>query len=231
MILALFRTAADGIAREEALLSSGRPALLLWQAETTALVVPPGWTRREGFPAAQERCAQAGWPLIARSSGGGGVPQWPGTINLALVVPAQPGFTIQDGYRLICGAIAEALARFEVATDAGAVEGSFCDGDWNVTAGGRKLGGTAQRWRACASGRVALVHAALLLKPPPASFWTALDHAQRAPGLAGPIRPEAHVALSELLPGGMRIGSVFGALARAAEDRLAALAPKRRRAA
>jgi lipoate-protein ligase A len=231
MIVAVFRTPADGIAREEALLAAGRPALLLWRAETTALVVPASWTRRQGFPAAQERCTGAGWPVIARSSGGGGVPQGPDTVNLALVVPVRPGFTIEDGFRLICGAIAEALTRFEVATDVGAIEGSFCDGAWNVTAGGRKLGGTAQRWRACDGGRVALVHAALLLDPPPASFWTALGHAQQAAGLAGSIRPEAHVALSEVLPGGMRIGSVFGALARAAGDRLAGLAPGRRHAA
>jgi lipoate-protein ligase A len=231
MIMAVFRTPADGIAREEALLAAGRPALLLWRAETTALVAPASWTRREDFSAAQEHCAEAGWPPIARSSGGGGVPQGPGTVNLALVVPVRPGFTIEDGFRLICGAIGEALARFEVATDVGPVDGSFCDGAWNVTAGGRKLGGTAQRWRACKGGRVALVHAALLLEPPPGSFWAALDHAQRAAGLTGPIRPEAHVALSDVLPRGMRIGSVFGALARAAGDRLASLAPERRRAA
>jgi lipoate-protein ligase A len=231
MIVAVFRTPPDGIAREQALLAAGCPALLLWRAETTALVVPASWTRRDGFPAARERCAEAGWPLVVRSSGGGGVPQGPGTLNLALVVPARPGFTIEDGFRLICGAVAEALARFEVATDVGAVEGSFCDGAWNVTALGRKLAGTAQRWRACEGGRVALVHAALLLDPPPASFWRALDHAHRVAGLAGPIRPEAHVALSDVLPGGMRIGSVFGALARAAEDRLTTLAPERRQAA
>ncbi|MCB1499589.1 MAG: lipoate--protein ligase family protein [Bauldia sp.] len=231
MIPVAFRTPADGIAREEALLAAGRPALLLWRAETAALVVPASWTRREGFPAARERCAQAGWPLIARSSGGGGVPQGPGTLNLALVVPVPRGFTIEAGFRLICGAVGEALTRFEVATGVGPVAGSFCDGAWNVTAHGRKLAGTAQRWRARGAGRVALVHAALVLDPLPASFWTALGHAHRAAGVAGPIRPEAHVALSDVLPGGMRTGSVFGALARAAEDRLATLPPVRRQAA
>ncbi len=231
MIPVAFRVPADGIAREEALLAAGRPALLLWRAETVALVAPASWTRRDGFPAARERCARAGWPVIARSSGGGGVPQGPGTLNLALVVPVRRGFTIEDGFRLICGAVSEALARFEVATGVGPVDGSFCDGAWNVTAQGRKLGGTAQRWRERGEGRVALVHAAIVLDPLPASFWTALGHAHRAAGVTGPIRPEAHVALSDVLPGGMRTGSVVGALARAAEDRLAPLAPVRRQVA
>lgn len=220
MIPAVFRSAADGIAREQALLAAGKPALLLWQAEENALVVPANWSRRHGFAGTAESCARLGWPVIARSSGGGGVPQGPGTLNLAIVTPALPGFTLEDGYDLICGAITEALARFEIPSSTGPVDGSFCDGKWNVTAEGRKLGGTAQRWRLRAGSRVALIHAALLLEKPTPSFWTALDAVHRIAAPHVPLHSEVHVSLRELLPEAMHASVVSSALARAAEDRL-----------
>lgn len=225
MIPVAFPHAADGIAREEALLAAGRPALLLWRAEAPALVVPAAWARRSGFGDAQRLCARAGWPLVARSSGGGAVPQGPGTVNLAVVVPVRAGFVIEEGYRLICGAISEALTRFEIRTGTGAVQGALCDGRWNVTAGGRKLAGTAQRWRSGAGGKAALIHAALLIDRPHDDFWPALADAHRVTGQATHFRPDAHVALPDILPGAMRVGPVFGALARAVEDRLTAFTP------
>lgn len=226
MIPTRFATPSDGIAREEALLAAEWPRLILWQAEQTALVVPKSWTRREGFAAAEATCEADGWPLIARSSGGGGVPQGLSTVNLALVVPVNQGFTLDDGYRLICGAIAEALKRFGVATDVGSVDGSFCDGAWNVTAGGKKLGGTAQRWCGRTRGRVALIHAAILLELPAQSFWRALDQVHFAMGLRSVIRPDAHVALNAILPDPIPVEAVFAALVRAVEDRVAALEKK-----
>ena len=49
MIVAHFRTAADGIARETALLQEGKPSLLLWQADENAFVVPTAVARSSGF--------------------------------------------------------------------------------------------------------------------------------------------------------------------------------------
>lgn len=226
-----FRTAREGVAREAALLAAGAPAVLLWRAQETALAAPSAWMRREGMDAAARACASAGWPIVVRESGGGGVPQGPFTLNLALVTPVPAGFTLQNGFELICGALREALARFETPTDIGPVDGSFCDGAWNVTASGRKLAGTAQRWRAGPGGYTALIHAAILLARPDAGLWPALAQAYAGAGLIAAPRPEAHVALEELLPKTMALRQVFGAVARAAEDRLTRLRSDRPKAA
>lgn len=231
MITARFPGAAAGIARERALLEAGRPAVLMWQAGADALVVPEAWLRRAGVQALAHDLDRAGWPLVARGSGGGAVPQGPSTLNLAIVAPLPPGARIEDGYRLICGTVTEALSRFEVASATGTVAGAFCDGAWNVTAGGRKLAGTAQRWRATPEGPVALCHASILVAEPPDTVWPALARLHRAAGLTAGPRPEAHVALSRLLPETMRPAAFGGALLRAAEDRLSRLLTARQHAA
>lgn len=224
MIVAGFDTASDGIAREMALLQRGRPAVLLWRAETPALVVPVTLLRQPEVRDVAALTEHAGWPVVTRRSGGGIVPQGPSTLNLALVLPAPPGFQLEDGYRLICGALAEALARFDVQTTTGACENAFCDGMWNVLANGRKLAGTAQRWRSGDTGPVVLVHAALLTDMPDPALWPVMDRLHRAafPGSAG-LHSEAHIALPALIGARANPQNFPGALARAAEDRLTRL--------
>ena len=227
-----FQTAADGVAREEALFAAGKPALLLWRAVAPSIVVPRARERKAGFVGLAQSAARAGWPLTLRASGGGAVPQGPGTINLAMVTPMPEGARIEDGYRLICGAISEALMRFEVSSDTGAVDAAFCDGDWNVTVGGRKLAGTAQRWRPLSNGRsLALIHAAIVVSSPPDTVWPVLGAVETHAGGITPPRREVHVALSDLLPAAMNPKALQGALLRAAEDRLRHLTGRESRAA
>ncbi|MDD9745284.1 MULTISPECIES: lipoate--protein ligase family protein [Marinovum] len=226
------QTAAEGVAREEALFAAGRPALLLWRAVEPAIVVPRSRARQAGFVGLAQSAARAGWPLTLRASGGGAVPQGPATINLAMVTPMPEGARIEDGYRLICGAISEALMRFEVASDTGAVDAAFCDGDWNVTVGGRKLAGTAQRWRPIGNGRShALIHAAIFASHPPDTVWPVLGAIETHAGGITPPRRQVHVALSELLPATMPAKALQGALLRGAEDRLRHLTGPDRKAA
>jgi lipoate-protein ligase A len=221
MIIARFHTAADGIAREAALLQQGRPALILWQANDNAVVAPAAMVRQPGFQAAAGAAAAQGWAVTTRSSGGGIVPQGPATLNLAMILPCAEGFTTDDGYRLICGAMAEALTRFDITTTTGPCPGAFCDGAWNILAQGRKLAGTAQRWRAAPTGRVALIHAAILMQPPEQTLWPVLQALHQVALPKAPLpQPHAHIALNALMPGNMSLTSFPGALVRAAEDRL-----------
>lgn len=194
----LFVSAAEGIACEEELLATGRPQLLLWQAAEPSLVVPKSWARREGFAGISAACREDGWPLILRSSGGGGVPQGPGTINLAMVLPVPDGFTLEDGYCLICGGIADALKRFNIESDTGSVDGAFCDGAWNITVAGKKLAGTAQRWISRAGERVALIHAAILVRFPDTSFWKALEYTESLFDKNSQVKQEVHVSLDQI---------------------------------
>lgn len=232
MIVAGFNTARDGIAREMALLQQTEPAALLWSSAVPTLVLPAALMRDPHVQEAAAQAEQAGIPVVTRRSGGGIVPQGPGTLNLALVLPAPPGFQLEDGYRLICNALSEALTRFDIRSTTGACVGSFCDGTWNVLVEGRKLAGTAQRWRSSGSGPIVLAHAAILATRPDAAHWSMMDQLHRAafPGSVG-LCPEAHVALSDLMGERSNSESFPGALARAAEDRLTSLLSREFKAA
>ncbi|WP_209037487.1 lipoate--protein ligase family protein [Mameliella alba] len=207
-----------------ALLQQERPVVLLWSSETPSLVLPATLMRSPQVQDVAVQAKRAGIPVVTRRSGGGIVPQGPGTLNLALVFPAPPGFQLEDGYRLICHSLAEALTRFDIRSTTGAREHSFCDGSWNVLVQGRKLAGTAQRWRSTGAGPIVLAHAAILVSRPDAAHWTMMEQLHRAafPGSAG-LRAGAHVALTEVMGARTRPEGFPGALARAAEDRLSSL--------
>src|SRR5690606_29227601 len=95
----------------------------------------------------------AGWPVTVRQSGGGIVPQGPGIINLSLAyaVQGKPLDHSDEAYLLICRLISLALQEYDIASHPQAIEGSFCDGRYNLAVGlgddARKIAGTAQLWR------------------------------------------------------------------------------------
>lgn len=221
MITTVVQTAAEGIARETAMLQSGRPAMVLWRASEPAVVLPEALTRRAAFAAAAKNAEDHGWIVTTRRSGGGLVPQGPDTLNLALVLPCPDRFTTDDGYRFICGAITEALSRFDITSTTGARKNAFCDGAWNVLVQNRKLAGTAQRWRATPQGRVALIHAAILTQTPKSELWPILQDLHKRVLPSEPLpQANAHIALDQVLPSMMHFSKFPGALARAVEDRL-----------
>lgn len=131
------------------------PVAGLWQAEQ-GLVVPRTYAARPGFTAAQASFAKRGWPIHVRQSGGGVVPQGPGILNLSLarVFSGRPLDHSEAFYEHLCGLIAGALLFFGIEARAQAVEGSFCDGRFNLAVGhpARKVAGTAQWWRRTALG-------------------------------------------------------------------------------
>ncbi|MFT3689083.1 lipoate--protein ligase family protein [Paenirhodobacter sp.] len=188
-----FPTAAEGIAAELALPVGG---VLLWEAQARAIVLPQALSHRAGFEAATSASAARGWPLILRGSGGGAVPQGPGGINLALCLAVE-GHSIGDIYREICAPIQRVLAARGIRAEPGATPDSFCDGSFNLGVGGRKIVGTAQRWRA---GGRALAHALILFDPPLDEGVAAVDALHRDLGLP-PIRREVHATIRDFLPG------------------------------
>jgi lipoate-protein ligase A len=226
----IYSSAREGISREAELLACGLPGVLIWTTRSQALVIPGAWARMDPVRNLDTHPALTGWPILARKSGGGAVPQGSFTLNLAMTLPLGPDFRIENGYDLVCGTLAEALSRFTIMSGTGKVAGAFCDGAWNVTADGRKLAGTAQRWHTAAGGgRIGLCHAAVLLEPLPETVWPALEALHRAAGQRDVPERSAHVSLSELISGTMRVASFAGALARAAEDRLSRALTARQR--
>lgn len=147
------------------------PLACVWQA-ARGLVVPRTYRRFDAFDTARRRFADEGWPVTVRQTGGGIVPQGPGIVNLSLAYPVEgpPMRHSEPGYRLICRLLADALSAMNVQAFPAAVEGSFCDGRYNLAVGGQeaavKIAGTAQMWRrlrGTADRHVGLVHALVLV--------------------------------------------------------------------
>ncbi len=127
------------------------PQALIWQG-SPGLVVPRSYGRNPRFEYCNQQLSAAGWPISIRQSGGGLVPQGKGIWNLSLCwrQHGKPLDLAQNAYILICQIIEQALADCGIASSAQAVQGSFCDGRFNLAVWQdhyRKIVGTAQVWR------------------------------------------------------------------------------------
>lgn len=134
------------------------------------------------------------------------MPQSPAVLNIALAcalpVEDEAGKRIVIAYERLLDPLALWLAEHGLRAGVGAVPGAFCDGRYNLTLEGRKLAGTAQRWRRSRDGRPAvLAHAAVLMddwREPMADIVNRFYHA-----CASDLRcaADSHLALGERLPG------------------------------
>ncbi len=124
-----------------------RPVARIWRNHR-CLVVGKAVTRQPGFGKAREIFGQRQVPVVVRSTGGTVVPHGPGTLNVSVVrsIPSDER-SVAASYNFLCGGIIHALGRVDVAAYVGAVPGSYCDGEYNIVVRGRKLAGTAQRWK------------------------------------------------------------------------------------
>ncbi|MDM8350035.1 lipoate--protein ligase family protein [Pseudomonas sp. sp1636] len=179
--------------------------LLFWRPLDAALVMPRRLNRLDGFAAAEADCAAQGWPVALRDTGGEPVPQSAAVLNVALAyaVPASDNEQkrIETAYLRLCEPLRAWLRGLGLDPGLGEVDGAFCDGRYNVTLGGRKLVGTAQRWRRRPSdGRhVCLAHAAVLLENQRQSMVEAVNTFYAGCALPSRCRVASHVALEELL--------------------------------
>ena len=145
---------AAAVARDAELLDAVRagaspPVARIWE-NARCLVAARSDARLPHFAAAAEALASEGWPVCVRESGGTTIPQGPGILSLTLVFRPPPGarFTIEAGYDAVCRPIERALAALGLAAARGPVGAAFCDGRFDLAVFGRKIAGTAQRWRA-----------------------------------------------------------------------------------
>ncbi|WP_332764862.1 lipoate--protein ligase family protein [Pseudomonas koreensis] len=201
-------TIEAGLQAEQDLLASvcagnAEFGLLFWQPSDRALVMPRRLNRLPGFDHACEVSAAAGWPVLLRETGGEPVPQSAATINIALVYapPRSEGDLnrIETGYRRLCDPICQLLDELGGTSSLGEIEGAFCDGRFNVNLDGRKMVGTAQRWRQSQGGQrsVGLVHGAMLMDDERESMVAAVNRFNEACGLEQRVRAQSHIALHE----------------------------------
>ena len=118
----------------------------LWQAPQ-CLIVTRKDTRLPHYRAACEQLATEGWPVYVRDSGGTAVPHGTGILNLSLLLP-RTTTDLAHYYLLLGTPLLTLLTQYGLAGSYDFVPGSFCDGQYNLVIGGRKITGTAQRWLA-----------------------------------------------------------------------------------
>ncbi|WP_349921443.1 lipoyl protein ligase domain-containing protein [Aeromonas veronii] len=118
----------------------------LWQGPQCLIV-----TRKDmRLPHYESACAQLaaeGWPVFVRDSGGTAVPHGAGILNLSLLLP-RTTTDLGHYYQRLGEPLLTLLEEHGLAGSYDFVPGSFCDGQYNLVIGGRKITGTAQRWLA-----------------------------------------------------------------------------------
>jgi octanoyl-[GcvH]:protein N-octanoyltransferase len=221
------RVAADA-ALLEAVRSGVAPATARIWDNARCLVVARSDRRLPRFEAARAELAAAGWPVIVRESGGTAVPHGPGLLSLSLVFrpPPQRRCTIESGYDAVCLPLEGALASLGVASERREVAGAFCDGRFDLAVAGRKIAGTAQRWRAGPGGPApergaVLAHAVWLVDADREADAAALNRFYAAAGAPRRCDPGASITLREALvasrrPLGRAAPAALAAAARAA---------------
>jgi lipoate-protein ligase A len=183
------------------------PVACLWQSPA-GLVVPRTYAARPGFAAVQAGFAARGCPVHVRQSGGGVVPQGPGILNLSLAqaFAGRPLDHSEAFYRQICTLISDALASFGIDSHTQAVEGSFCDGRYNlaILEPARKVVGTAQVWRLipghAPDRHVGLVHALILAQCDPDELTARANALETALGTARRYDADRIATLDDALP-------------------------------
>jgi len=166
-------TIAEEVACDEAMiedLEAGRlhAALRIGECPHWAIVIGKGEKIGEVIDVGRAR--SDGIEIVRRSSAGGSVVVGPGNLNVSVVaVHPRTGRDLHGAYRLVQGAIAEALNKLGVPAR------FIPPGD--IAIGDRKISGTAQASRR----RGFLVHSTLLVSMDPARMDPYLRHPPREP--------------------------------------------------
>ncbi|TLS54301.1 hypothetical protein FE782_02865 [Paenibacillus antri] len=175
------------------------PAVHLWRHER-AFVLGLRDSRLPNAAAAMDWLErEEGYRVMVRNSGGAAVPLDLGVVNVTLVRRGAPGkLDMNADFRLMAGLLAGTLEPFGVAFDTGEVEGSYCPGEYDLSVGGRKFCGLAQRRQQRAYSVQAFVNA-----EGDAAARAALvrEFYRRAGGAGLDVRAGVMGSLTELHPG------------------------------
>lgn len=113
-------------------------------------------SRDSRLPEAAEAALQlgaAGYDVAVRNSGGAAVPLDLGVLNVSLILPAASsdlsGF--HGDFEKMYALVREALAGTDRTVDKGEISGAYCPGDYDLSIGGLKFCGIAQRRQARAT--------------------------------------------------------------------------------
>jgi len=157
-----------------------------------------------------QELASCGWPVLVRKTGGGVIPQGPGTLNvsLAFALDSSEQPTIAGVYNMFCAPLINMLTRMGCSAYTSAVPDCFCDGEYNVAVGGKKVIGTAQRWTrvklsaahgAPSSRQIIFAHALMLVNADLHGGVAAINQLYRASNVSSIVKLDAHANIGELV--------------------------------
>lgn len=187
---------------EEVVTGHRNKGCLLW-ATNPCLIAPRSYLRREKFDDACRKMKEIGWPVYLRPTGGDVTPQGTGTINVSTVfrVAKDENRNLEDIYRWLCDPLISWVESLGKKANYGSINQSFCNGRFNVAVDGRKLVGTAQRWRPCSSRDgdwAILAHAIVFVDAAIEDGVTAVNQFYEYCGIGNRVSSKAHVNFSEL---------------------------------
>ncbi|MVO99604.1 lipoate--protein ligase family protein [Paenibacillus lutrae] len=126
----------------------GVPMVHIWR-HPMGLVLGLRDSRLPGAKSAAGRIASEGRQVIVRNSGGAAVPLDPGVVNVTLITPKPTGkIDFHDDFERMYLFLRGVLNSWNAGVDKGEIAGSYCPGDFDLSVGGRKFCGIAQRRQA-----------------------------------------------------------------------------------
>ena len=153
-----------------------------------------------GFGNAALSSVERGWPVFVRPSGGTTVAHRPGIFNVSLFETWRgEDCDVTHRFRGFCDHLVQALRSIGVPAGLGRVAGSHCDGCFNVTAGGKKLAGTASLVRHRGGQAGLLLHASICMEGSVAADVEAIGRFEGSLGLASSYDVDAHVTLEQAM--------------------------------
>lgn len=179
---------------------------IMWWTTSQSLIAPRSMKRQPDLERAIDESASRGWPVCFRQTGGDITPQGKGLLNIALAFALDPVEqpTISSVYQMFCAPMLQWISENGVQVCTGFVPGSFCDGEYNIVAGNRKVGGTAQRWtrirtRKDESRQIVFAHALLLLDSDLNASVSAINQLYKACRMDRTIQVQMHTNLGDIL--------------------------------
>ncbi|MBV32054.1 MAG: hypothetical protein CMK36_01255 [Porticoccaceae bacterium] len=184
----------------DVLLGKCPTALSIWTT-SRSLVVPRRLKNKSNFARAKTNSRARGWTVVVRDSGGGATPQGNGIVNVTYAYVCDQHPSIAEGYSEICAPIIRLAHEFGEEASCDYVNGSFCDGQYNVVCRSRKLAGTAQRrsrQKGRASRAVLFAHALILVDHDLVESTRALNEFYQDCEDNVTVDVDAHVNLNDL---------------------------------
>jgi octanoyl-[GcvH]:protein N-octanoyltransferase len=121
------------------------PILHIWR-HPRAFVMGLRDSRLPSAASADKWLRSQGYDTAVRNSGGAAVPLDNGVVNISLLLPKEAGdMEHRKDFDLMVGVIREVMASITDQIDQGEIIGSFCPGEFDLSIGGRKFCGIAQR--------------------------------------------------------------------------------------